>query len=142
MSPSKRTSAASGAIGRSRCPRTMSCRVSTPSCRIHGSSSACRSRCSPSCCKPRRCGKARRVERKLELDDGSRRVWIVCDLVLAHARGMIADGVIVHGFEVIDHLDWAAWLEKHGASELALASPLVRGIYDYVFGYLEGDVRR
>jgi uncharacterized protein with NAD-binding domain and iron-sulfur cluster len=85
---------------------------------------------------------ARRIEKEIELTDALRRLWVIADLGLAHARGMVADGVIVHGYEVIDHLDWSAWLKKHGASDMTLESPLVRGIYDYVFGFVEGDVKR
>jgi uncharacterized protein with NAD-binding domain and iron-sulfur cluster len=46
------------------------------------------------------------------------------------------------GYTAIHHLDFIQWLRIHGASEMACSSPLVRGMYDLVFGYEGGDRRR
>lgn len=67
-----------------------------------------------------------------------RRALIAADLVLAAITGVIEDDVVTQGFDVIDDLEITAWLRKHGASEEALDSALVRGIYDYAFGFRNG----
>lgn len=76
---------------------------------------------------------------RLEQDDEARRFWIGTDLVYALAVGMIADRVVTEGFDVIDGEDLRAWLRKHGASELAVDSGLIRSLYDFVFAYEGGD---
>ena len=74
--------------------------------------------------------------------DGVRRLAIVLDLAAAYVRGMIVDGVLDHGFDVIDKWDYTDWLERHGARPQTLQSPAVRGAYDYYFSYQGGDPAR
>ena len=69
----------------------------------------------------------------------ARRVYILVDCLQAMVRGLIVDGVFAHGFMAIDDYDFAEWLERHGASRLALESAPLRGYYDYFFGYEDGD---
>jgi len=71
-------------------------------------------------------------------DDGLRRIALLLNLAHATIRGMIVDGVIFFGFHVIDGIDWRQWLGKHGAAPETIDSALVRGIYDYVFGFFKG----
>ena len=78
----------------------------------------------------------------LDDDDLLRRVAIVLDLAAAYVRGLIADDVLDRGFDVIDGYDYAEWLERHGARPQTLASPAVRGAYDYYFSYEDGDPDR
>jgi uncharacterized protein with NAD-binding domain and iron-sulfur cluster len=61
------------------------------------------------------------------------------DLVMAMMRGVVADGLVFRGYTTIDHLDFCEWLYGHGASDRARSSPLIRGMYDLVFGYERGD---
>src|SRR5262249_36183939 len=75
-------------------------------------------------------------------NDAVRQLLILMDFAGAHVRGLIADGVIFKGFAAIDDQEWTAWLRKHGASDFTLQSPLVRGTYDYIFGFRQGDVNR
>lgn len=88
------------------------------------------------------------AHRQLELlvgaDDELRRVWQIADLVLAILRGSIRFNLAFHprGFDAIDDYDWRTWLKQNGASEGSLDSGFVRAIYDLVFGYQDGDVRR
>ena len=70
------------------------------------------------------------------------RLRVLSNLAWATVKGMIADGVLHHGFAVIDDQEWSSWLAKHGATQETLDSSLVRGIYDYVFGYEHGDFER
>jgi len=71
-------------------------------------------------------------------DDGLRRLALLLNLAHAVIRGLIVDGVIFFGFDVIDGIDWRDWLAKHGAATETIDSALVRGIYDYVFGFFRG----
>ncbi len=71
-------------------------------------------------------------------DDARRRFLVAADLVLAAITGAIQDEVILKGFDTIDDQEITGWLRQHGASEEALDSALVRGIYDYAFGFSEG----
>lgn len=85
-----------------------------------------------------------RVHARLDLDDELRRLWIYTDLANALIRGVIADGVMYHedGLDIIDDLDFRAWLQKHGASAMGYNSGLVQGLYDLVFAYHNGEVTR
>jgi uncharacterized protein with NAD-binding domain and iron-sulfur cluster len=71
--------------------------------------------------------------------DEARRTYIIADLALALARGIIRDGVIERGWLAVDDVDFADWLKSHGASALALQSAPLRGYYDYFFAYQGGD---
>jgi uncharacterized protein with NAD-binding domain and iron-sulfur cluster len=73
---------------------------------------------------------------------GWRRASRFVDLVGVMLRGVIADQLAVRGYTAIDHLDFREWLASHGASAGVLESPLVQGIYDLVFGYVDGDRTR
>lgn len=85
----------------------------------------------------------RRVEREVERDDLARRLFAQIDIAAAVVAGMIADGVIFQGFDVIDDLDLREWLRKHGASEhISINSAWVRAAYDLVFGFSGGDPKK
>jgi uncharacterized protein with NAD-binding domain and iron-sulfur cluster len=75
----------------------------------------------------------------LSLSDDARRIWILADLTMAGLIGSLTDGVLIHGWDVINDLNWVDWLAKHGATELSLRSAPVRGWHDYFFAYLQGD---
>jgi uncharacterized protein with NAD-binding domain and iron-sulfur cluster len=68
-----------------------------------------------------------------------RRIWIPIDLFTAALRGILADGLIYHGFDPIDSYDYRDWLRKHGASNLALQSAWLRGGYDLAFSFVGGN---
>nr|WP_199043609.1 NAD(P)-binding protein [Dyella sp. ASV24] len=71
--------------------------------------------------------------------DDVRRLYLCMDLALAAAIGMIADDVLGKGFEAINHIDFCAWLTLHGAQTPSVYSAPVRGFYDLVFAYRDGD---
>lgn len=75
-------------------------------------------------------------------DDAARRIAEVLDLAFATVIGMIADGLIFRGFAVADGEEWREWLRRHGADECTLQSATVRSTYDYVFGFVDGDIRK
>ena len=73
-----------------------------------------------------------------EKTDRDRRLAIMISLVKATVNGLIDDAVLTRGFASINDLDWTDWMASHGASQEALQSAPVRGIYDYVFGFENG----
>jgi len=62
------------------------------------------------------------------------------ELGSAAARGMVRDGVLLHGFDVINDKDFADWLRENGADDLALDSEWVRALYSMAFAFEDGDV--
>lgn len=72
--------------------------------------------------------------------DDLRRLYICIDLALTSLIGMYEDGVFKKGFDVINGEDFYAWLTRHGANPtLTVHSAPVRGFYDLVFAYENGD---
>lgn len=58
----------------------------------------------------------------------------------AIAKGMVKDGVVVDGFESIDHHEFREWLRRHGCRHTD--SAVIRSGYDACFAYLNGDPDR
>jgi uncharacterized protein with NAD-binding domain and iron-sulfur cluster len=77
-------------------------------------------------------------------DKELQRIWYVIDLILAILRGSIRAGLALdpRGFDAINDYDWKEWLRMNGASEAALDSGFMRGIYDLAFAFEDGDVDR
>jgi uncharacterized protein with NAD-binding domain and iron-sulfur cluster len=73
-----------------------------------------------------------------------KRFWLLLSLLTATARGLIADNLVTdpRGFRAINDEDYGAWILRHGAHPDVLEFPLVRGLYDMVFGYEDGDYDR
>src|SRR5262249_18379932 len=86
----------------------------------------------------------RQLASMVDDDHELRRVWEAIDLILAIVRGGIRFGLAVdpRGFDAINDYDWREWLRLNGASEKSLDSGFMRGIYDLVFAYEDGDVGR
>jgi uncharacterized protein with NAD-binding domain and iron-sulfur cluster len=74
----------------------------------------------------------------------ARRSYELVELVTANLVGVVVDGLLTNpdGFKAINHLDYREWLRGHGIDPAALESPILRGMYDLVFGYEEGDPAR
>jgi uncharacterized protein with NAD-binding domain and iron-sulfur cluster len=91
---------------------------------------------------------AQAARRQLELVTGGdvelRRVWEVIDIILASLRGSVLCGLAFHpqGFDAINDQDWREWLRANGASQRSLDSAFMRGNYDLLFGYEDGDPSR
>ena len=77
-------------------------------------------------------------------DPDVRRVWTILDLTLATLRGMARFGLLTdpRGFDAIDDYDCREWLLLNGASARSVDSAYLRGLYDLVFAYEEGDPER
>jgi uncharacterized protein with NAD-binding domain and iron-sulfur cluster len=83
------------------------------------------------------------LDQKLENNDELRRVFICADLGITVLIGMLEDGVFEHGFDVINDIDFQAWLIKYGANlQFSVDSAPVRGFYDLVFAYEAGDLTK
>jgi len=74
----------------------------------------------------------------------ARRSYELVELVTANLFGIMGDGLLTRpeGFRAINHLDYREWLVGHGIDPEALESPILRGMYDLVFGYEAGDPAR
>jgi uncharacterized protein with NAD-binding domain and iron-sulfur cluster len=70
-----------------------------------------------------------------------RRSWLLISLVTATVRGIIADNLATHphGFKSINDEDFTEWVLRHGAHPDVVEFPLVRGLYDFVFGHQDAD---
>ena len=66
-----------------------------------------------------------------------RRSWLLLSLVTATARGLISDGLLTdpRGFRAINGEDFGDWVLRHRAHPDVVEFPLVRALYDMVFGY-------
>lgn len=84
------------------------------------------------------------LDARLSGNEDGRRMRAVVDLVITMARGMVADGLLAgpERLATIDHLDFRAWLVRHGARHDTAWSPLVNAMYDFVFAYEDGDPER
>ncbi len=74
----------------------------------------------------------------------ARRSYELVELVTANLVGVMVDGLLMNpaGFGAINHLDYREWLLGHGMDPASLGSPILRGMYDLVFGYEGGDPAR
>ncbi|MET0335789.1 MAG: NAD(P)-binding protein, partial [Rhizobacter sp.] len=74
------------------------------------------------------------------VQDDLRHLYICIDLALASLIGMLEDHVFAEGFDVINDIDLRDWLAKHGANvKISVDSAPIRGLYDLVFAYEDGD---
>ena len=79
----------------------------------------------------------------IDIRDDLRRLLTCLDLGITVMKGVFEDGVIRNGFDVINDIDFRAWLRKHGGDQkLCVDSAPVRGFYDLVFAYEGGDFER
>ncbi|BBN81746.1 hypothetical protein PA25_17310 [Pseudoalteromonas sp. A25] len=79
------------------------------------------------------------------LDDNPniRRAYVCADLGIAVLIGLIKDKVFSKGFASINNIDFKAWLSKNGANkDYTVESAPVRGFYDLVFGYIDGNFEK
>jgi uncharacterized protein with NAD-binding domain and iron-sulfur cluster len=81
---------------------------------------------------------------RLVADARWRRTFELVDLVATSVLGVWRDRLFddPRGFSAVNDEDYREWMRRHGAAESTLASPLVNGVYDLVFGYQDGDPDR
>lgn len=75
------------------------------------------------------------------IDDKLRWKTEMVDIVLAIAVGLVRDRLLFRrqGFDAINHIDYRAWLARHGATRAALDSRFIAGIYELVFAFEDGE---
>jgi len=91
------------------------------------------------------CGQLRQwLEDRWLADDPHRFLWELADLTLASVIGLIRHGVMLdpRGLDAIEDYECRDWLRMNGASDRALRSPFLRGLYDLSMGYEDGDPGR
>jgi len=70
----------------------------------------------------------------LDHDAELRRIFITLDMGIVGIIGVVDDGVVDNGFDVINNIDFRDWLKKHGAADMTVNSGIVQGVYGLVFG--------
>jgi uncharacterized protein with NAD-binding domain and iron-sulfur cluster len=91
------------------------------------------------------CADTRRwLEERVIADDALRHVWEIVDLGLAYIVGTFRFGLLTdpRGLDAIDDWECRDWLKRNGASDRALNSPFVRGLYDLALSYEDADPKR
>jgi uncharacterized protein with NAD-binding domain and iron-sulfur cluster len=73
-----------------------------------------------------------------------RRSWILISLLTATARGIIVENLLTDpgGFRTINDEDFSQWALRQGAHPDTANFPLVRAMYDMVFGFEDADPDR
>jgi uncharacterized protein with NAD-binding domain and iron-sulfur cluster len=73
--------------------------------------------------------------------DTERRLWIGSNMAYACIVGALLDGVVDNGFDVINHLDFRAWLGQHLYDDggVTMRSPVLEAIYTASFAYPAGN---
>jgi len=78
-------------------------------------------------------------EAELKADDNLARLYYMLDASATAVRGMIGDGVIFHGFNGLDNVEFLQWMKGHGARFPTLGNPVLKGLYDLAFAYEGGS---
>ena len=68
------------------------------------------------------------------------RLVIMMDMGIVMVIGLLEDGVLFHPQKLnsIDTEDLREWMSRHGALDISVQSPLLKGLYDLVFAYVDG----
>jgi uncharacterized protein with NAD-binding domain and iron-sulfur cluster len=88
------------------------------------------------------------VRERAERDPDLRQFFTIFDVIASTVAGIVEDGVLEHGWDAVNDLEWAEWLRRHGAKEITLGrtpaerAPILRAVYDVAFGYPEGDISK
>jgi uncharacterized protein with NAD-binding domain and iron-sulfur cluster len=84
------------------------------------------------------------VEAILDEDPQLMLAWQAIDLGITGMLGIVRFGLLSdpRGFDAINDYDFREWMSLNGISERSINSPLIRGTYDLVFGYEDGDYER
>ena len=70
--------------------------------------------------------------------------WTLLSLLTATVRGVMADRLMTdpRGFRAINDEDYAMWVLRHGGHPEVLEFPVLRAMYNMVFGYEKGHLER
>ena len=78
------------------------------------------------------------LEPFVEVFESIRRFVLLIKLGIAVGLGIIRDGVLLKGYNAINHLDFTEWLKQNGASDDVANSVIVRAFYDLYLGFPNG----
>ncbi|MGH7934480.1 MAG: hypothetical protein ACREQN_15145 [Candidatus Binataceae bacterium] len=86
----------------------------------------------------------RQLEEIVTKDPELLRLWQAIDLTLTVLIGILRFNLVSdpRGFDAVNDYDFREWLRLNGASDRSLESPLIRGAYDLMFAYKDGDHNR
>src|SRR5215213_4556141 len=85
----------------------------------------------------------RRVAEPRIDDDTIRFFFGLADLFATTADGILEDDLMTRGLGAINDEEIAEWLTRHGLNPLIReTSPVLRGLYDGAFSYVDGDTER
>jgi uncharacterized protein with NAD-binding domain and iron-sulfur cluster len=84
----------------------------------------------------------REFANRINVELAVHRLILLMDLAITTVLGLLSDRVLFHPnkLDAIDHLDLREWLSQHGALNQTVNSDLLRGLYDLVFGYRNGEI--
>ena len=79
---------------------------------------------------------------RLNVDLEVHRFIVVMDLAITTVKGLLTERVLFHPdkLSAIDDLDLREWLSRQGALNETVNSDLLRGLYDLVFGFRNGEI--
>ena len=72
----------------------------------------------------------------------ARRLFIILDLTITCIKGILRDGLLTEGFDVINDIEFMDWLKMHGAADITVQSTLITALYDVGFAYTDGDLTK
>jgi uncharacterized protein with NAD-binding domain and iron-sulfur cluster len=77
-------------------------------------------------------------------DPTLKRTWHLLSIMVATVRGILADRLMTdpRGFRAINDEDFVEWIRRHGVAPAVAEFSFIRGLYDLVFGYENGDPKR
>ena len=84
-------------------------------------------------------------------EDEPRRFWAMFFTGATIARGMLSDDLTARGLDVINDVDFIAWLNRNSPfvadhegrpNDVAFGAAMLRVFYDAAFGYADGDTDR
>ena len=79
---------------------------------------------------------------KINVDLEVHRFIVVMDLAITTVKGLLTERVLFHPDKLgaLDHMDLLEWLSQQGALKETVNSDLLRGLYDLVFGFRNGEI--
>lgn len=78
----------------------------------------------------------------VDADLAARHAFELIDFAMAMVVGVLRDGVLRRGFDVVDGTEFTEWMRRHGASRVTLDGALVRGWHAFAFAAIHGEIER
>lgn len=76
-------------------------------------------------------------------NEKTRRDLLMINFGVSSIRAVLAEGLLFKpSLDDLDRYEFTEWLKQYGLWDETAQSPMVRSVYDLVYGYLEGDIRQ